>query len=290
LIETFLGQVPSLSKQKFSSNVIEKCLRTADSPMKRCLIEEMLPSNELERMLRDSYANYVIQTAMDFADADTKARLVDNIRPILPAIRSTPYGRRIQGKIQALDSRSGASSGQITPNNGTSPGQIPLGGRHSLSSSSTPHRRQSANLTHPSSFGGSTAGGIRGSPNDGTFSHSSGYNTPSAPNASIESMLRGSTAALSNLNVAGSGATGHASDPSSTGQTVGYAASTADGGARPSLPSMNHEPGRTVFVQQQQQEDQHQQPQMPSAGAAGYGRNAQQHPGSAPGGGTPYFF
>ena len=35
--------------------------------MKQLLIEEMLQQNELERMLRDSYANYVIQTAVSFA-------------------------------------------------------------------------------------------------------------------------------------------------------------------------------------------------------------------------------
>ena len=64
---------------------------------------------------------------MDYADADTKARLIETIRPILPAIRATPYGRRIQGKIQDRDGRlSGGSSGQITPNDVSSPGQIPL--------------------------------------------------------------------------------------------------------------------------------------------------------------------
>ncbi|KAI9836195.1 MAG: hypothetical protein M1819_001532 [Sarea resinae] len=123
----FLGSIPALSKQKFSSNVIEKCLRTADHNTKQLMIEEMLNPNELEKMLRDSFANYVVQTAMDYADPETKSRLVESIRPILPAIRSTPYGRRIQGKIQDRDGRlSGSSSGQITPNDASSPGQIPL--------------------------------------------------------------------------------------------------------------------------------------------------------------------
>ncbi|KZF20668.1 ARM repeat-containing protein [Xylona heveae TC161] len=60
----FLGKVPTLSKQKFSSNVIEKCLRTADINTRRAMIEEMLNPNELEKMLRDSFANYVVQTAV----------------------------------------------------------------------------------------------------------------------------------------------------------------------------------------------------------------------------------
>ncbi|KAI9749933.1 MAG: hypothetical protein M1835_001469 [Candelina submexicana] len=127
LCHGFRGHISALSKQKFSSNVIEKCLRTADPCTKRMMIEEMLNPNELEKMLRDSFANYVVQTAMDYADADTKVRLIEAIRPILPAIRATPYGRRIQGKIQDRDGRlSGGSSGQITPNDVSSPGQIPL--------------------------------------------------------------------------------------------------------------------------------------------------------------------
>lgn len=129
LCHSFKGNIPALSKQKFSSNVIEKCLRTADSDVKRVMIDEMLHTNELERMLRDSFANYVVQTAMDYADPETKTRIIEAIRPILPAIRQTPYGRRIQGKIMGTDGQgrlSGASSGQITPNDMSSPGQIPV--------------------------------------------------------------------------------------------------------------------------------------------------------------------
>jgi len=79
------------------------------------LIEEMLQPAELDRLLRDSFANYVIQTALDYANAPMKARLIEAIRPYLPAIRTTPYGRRIQAKIQGNEGRSGSSSGQATP-------------------------------------------------------------------------------------------------------------------------------------------------------------------------------
>ena len=116
---SFAGNIPSLSKQKFSSNVIEKCLRTADIDSKRMMIEEMLHANEIERMLRDSFANYVVQTAMDYADPETKLRMIDTIRPILPAIKQTPHGRRIASKIMGADGQgrlAGTSSGQMTPN------------------------------------------------------------------------------------------------------------------------------------------------------------------------------
>ncbi|EEP79253.1 conserved hypothetical protein [Uncinocarpus reesii 1704] len=119
LCQTFVGKVSMLSKQKFSSNVIEKCPRTAEFQSRRLLIQEMLPAQELERMLRDSFANYVVQTAMDYADPETRVALIEAIRPILPAIRQTPHGRRIAGKIMSIDSQNrtnGTTNGQLTPN------------------------------------------------------------------------------------------------------------------------------------------------------------------------------
>ncbi|KAI4206974.1 MAG: hypothetical protein LQ346_000806 [Caloplaca aetnensis] len=122
---SFQGSIPLLSKQKFSSNVIEKCLRGAEPDVSRMMIEEMLNANELEKMLRDSFANYVVQTALDYADPETKIRLIEAIRPILPSIRQTPYGRRIQSKIMGAEIH-GRLSGGGTPNDTSSPGQIPL--------------------------------------------------------------------------------------------------------------------------------------------------------------------
>ena len=124
LCHVFRGQIPQLSKQKFSSNVIEKCLRGADPSVTKLLIEEMLNPVELEKMLRDQYANYVVQTAMDYADAETKARLIDQVRPQIAAIRHTPHGRRIQTKLMGLDGH-GRFSGSGTPNERAS-GQVPL--------------------------------------------------------------------------------------------------------------------------------------------------------------------
>ena len=140
---SFSGNVPALSKQKFSSNVIEKCLRTADFEVKRMMIDEMLLGNELEKMLRDSFANYVVQTAMDFADPETKMRLTDAIRPMLPAIKQTPHGRRIAGKILTIDGQghgqgqarlTGNSNGQMTASDVSSPSSFTPSRTGSLSS------------------------------------------------------------------------------------------------------------------------------------------------------------
>ncbi len=136
LVAQFRNRICQLSRHKFSSNVIEKCLRCALDPSKDMIVEELLMGGEIERLLRDSFANYVIQTALEYATHYMKHRLVESIRPILPSVRSTPYGRRIQAKVQAFDSRSGQSSGQITPAD-SSQGQIPLRSGHSRAMSNT---------------------------------------------------------------------------------------------------------------------------------------------------------
>ena len=102
LCQSFRGKIVPLSKQKFSSNVIEKCLRVSDVDTKADMIQEMLIGNELERMLRDSFANYVVQTALDYGDNRHKQQMVDMITPMLPNIKQTPHGRRIASKIQTM--------------------------------------------------------------------------------------------------------------------------------------------------------------------------------------------
>jgi hypothetical protein len=64
------------------------------------LIEELLNRTRLEKLLRDSYGNYCVQTALDYAEPTQRALLVEGIRPVLPLIRNTPYGKRIQNKLQ----------------------------------------------------------------------------------------------------------------------------------------------------------------------------------------------
>ncbi|KAJ5093131.1 Armadillo-like helical [Penicillium angulare] len=113
LCELFTGSIVTLSKNKFSSNVVEKCLKDDDvAPViKHGMIEEMFPNNEVEKMLRDSYANYVLQTALDKAQVDQRKKLVDIIRLVLPSIRQTPHGRRISGKLMLLDTHPMPSHG-----------------------------------------------------------------------------------------------------------------------------------------------------------------------------------
>ncbi|TLS25966.1 hypothetical protein PpBr36_07457 [Pyricularia pennisetigena] len=158
LVGMFRGRISFLSRHKFSSNVIEKCLRCSADVSKDMIAEEILAPGEIERLLRDSFANYVIQTALEYSTPMTKHRLVETIRPILPTVRSTPYGRRIQAKIQAFDNRSGQSSGQVTPADATQ-GQISI-------NTANHARQQPSNASILSSGYSSGLGGLNGANNN----------------------------------------------------------------------------------------------------------------------------
>ncbi|KAF3799445.1 Pumilio domain-containing protein C6G9.14 [Colletotrichum gloeosporioides] len=176
IVRMFKNRIGQLSRHKFSSNVIEKCLRCSQEPSRDMIVEELLTPGEIERLLRDSYANYVIQTALEYATPHSKFRLVDAIRPILPSIRSTPYGRRIQAKIQAFEGRSSAtSSGQTTPAD-ASQGQIAL--RPS-------HNRAMSNTTSVIAPGGGFGNGLNGGLNGGMAPRGAQASYPTPANITV---------------------------------------------------------------------------------------------------------
>lgn len=111
----FLGHVCELSTQKFSSNVMEKCIRVAEPSLRQQLVSELIESAGLEALLRDSFANYVVQTCLDYAEPTQRAQLVECIRPILPSIRNTPYGKRIQTKLQRDDTQGPHAGADMGP-------------------------------------------------------------------------------------------------------------------------------------------------------------------------------
>ena len=57
-----LPQVAELSLQKFSSNVIEKCLTCGDHKVIGLIAAELQTTNSFGTLLHDPFANYVIQT------------------------------------------------------------------------------------------------------------------------------------------------------------------------------------------------------------------------------------
>jgi pumilio RNA-binding family len=93
-----LGNYAELSMQKFSSNVVEKCLKLADSSLEKnrnTVVREIMQSPLLDRLLMDPYGNYVVQSTLTVTKGVLHTELVERIRPHLPLIKNSPFGKRI---------------------------------------------------------------------------------------------------------------------------------------------------------------------------------------------------
>eukprot|EP00005_Dracoamoeba_jomungandri_P014035 CAMPEP_0174275554 /NCGR_PEP_ID=MMETSP0439-20130205/59890_1 /TAXON_ID=0 /ORGANISM="Stereomyxa ramosa, Strain Chinc5" /LENGTH=666 /DNA_ID=CAMNT_0015367671 /DNA_START=134 /DNA_END=2134 /DNA_ORIENTATION=+ len=99
LVLEFKTHLAELSTQKFSSNVVEKCLKVSGSVTRSWMIKELAEMEFLKNLIQDPFGNYVIQTAMSVSDPVQHMMLVEGIKPFLYSLRNTPYGKRIQNKI-----------------------------------------------------------------------------------------------------------------------------------------------------------------------------------------------
>ncbi|KAF8821241.1 Pumilio-family Rna binding repeat-containing protein [Cardiosporidium cionae] len=96
-----LGAIPTLSKQKFSSNVVEKCMQVGSATDRKLIVIELLQGggNMLKDLLLDKYANYVVQRALNVAQEPEVNLLLDGIRPCLEELQHFPAGKIVVAKL-----------------------------------------------------------------------------------------------------------------------------------------------------------------------------------------------
>ena len=74
------------------------------------LIVEMIRPGAMAEMIDDSFANYVVQTALDYAEGDQHARLIKEIMPLLGSIKARSWYKRIMTKLGlGINNNSGGS-------------------------------------------------------------------------------------------------------------------------------------------------------------------------------------
>ncbi|RKP00969.1 hypothetical protein CXG81DRAFT_12550 [Caulochytrium protostelioides] len=135
------GQVLAMSKHKFASNVVEKCVAFGSREDRQRLIEEVInPSKTdgivpLNIMMKDQYANYVIQKMLDVVDGAQREMLISKIRPQLPSLKKYTYGKHLISKVEKLVaagygpremSVSVGSSGWGVPSHASGPTSAPV--------------------------------------------------------------------------------------------------------------------------------------------------------------------
>jgi hypothetical protein len=100
IIHAIGGRLNVLSRQKFSSNVVECCLQIACPEDKDKMLMEIAEPRTLSELLRDVYGNYVVQSALGIANERQLAIMLSMLRPVLPSLRASGQGRRIAQKLE----------------------------------------------------------------------------------------------------------------------------------------------------------------------------------------------
>lgn len=110
ILDVALGSIVNFSKHKFASNVIEKCIKHGTIEQRKRILHEVMLGNEdlskesveddspLALMMKDQYANYVIQKLVEGFDAKSqeKKNLVVKLRQYLKQISMrNNYGKHL---------------------------------------------------------------------------------------------------------------------------------------------------------------------------------------------------
>ncbi|XP_073420585.1 pumilio homolog 1 isoform X5 [Dendrobates tinctorius] len=124
IVAEIRGNVLVLSQHKFASNVVEKCVTHASRTERAMLIDEVCSMNDgphsaLYTMMKDQYANYVVQKMIDVAEPAQRKIVMHKIRPHIATLRKYTYGKHILAKLEKYYMKNGMDLGPICgPSNG----------------------------------------------------------------------------------------------------------------------------------------------------------------------------
>ncbi|KAL6858972.1 hypothetical protein ACP4OV_017974 [Aristida adscensionis] len=106
IISKLAGQIVIMSQNKFASNVIEKCFQHGDIAERDLLIREIVEQTEgndnLLAMMKDQYANYVVQKILETCSESQRELLLSRVKGHLQALRKYTYGKHIVSRVEQL--------------------------------------------------------------------------------------------------------------------------------------------------------------------------------------------
>ncbi|XP_057534891.1 pumilio homolog 5-like isoform X2 [Amaranthus tricolor] len=107
IIRKLTGQFVQLSQHKFASNVVEKCIKYGDDLEQDLIIEEIVArsgNNEsLLMMMKDQFANYVVQKIFEIGSDTHKHTLRNYMRSHLSALKKVAYAKHIVSRYEQLE-------------------------------------------------------------------------------------------------------------------------------------------------------------------------------------------
>jgi hypothetical protein len=107
LIEKIRSRILPYSQHKFASNVVERCMQFGTNSERRILVSTILAPDAdgiipLEIMMKDPYANYVVQKLLDITDADQRDLIVESIKGQAAHLRKFTYGKHILARLEKM--------------------------------------------------------------------------------------------------------------------------------------------------------------------------------------------
>ena len=79
ILEKILNKVIQFSNQKFSSNVVEKCIISMNIEFRKRFISEISTNERLSELMKNKYGSYVLTKILSTADYDEKTILISNL-------------------------------------------------------------------------------------------------------------------------------------------------------------------------------------------------------------------
>ena len=79
IITTFYGKCSVLSIQKYSSNIIERCLEKSEEFLEHFVTEICTNEGTIGLLMKNNYGNYVIQTALKVSKSNHQKMIINSI-------------------------------------------------------------------------------------------------------------------------------------------------------------------------------------------------------------------
>ena len=108
IYESLKGNVFKYSFHKFASNVLERCLTYGDEKQRKVLIDEIIELDEknpdfIINMVKDRFANYVIQKMIEFSDNNNQQKLIKIIMSKQDKIKNDGFSKYVLSYIEKIN-------------------------------------------------------------------------------------------------------------------------------------------------------------------------------------------
>ena len=98
-VQNFLNDIMKFSTQKYSSNIIEKCMDCCDEETKELITQKYCNPQIVEKLLFDMYGNYVLQKVMNLSKEPLTNKYISYIGPLMKNLSNYSFGSKLYNKL-----------------------------------------------------------------------------------------------------------------------------------------------------------------------------------------------